>query len=97
MHFVACAGAPYAASYFADQVGTHIGTEKPILKGWRLGKNLLFPFFFSGPHPRHMEFPRLGVELELQPLAYARATAMLYPSDIFNLHHSPWQCWPMQE
>ena len=24
----------------------------------------------------HMEVPRLGVELELQPLAYAKATAM---------------------
>ena len=22
-------------------------------------------FFFLGPHPRHMEIPRLGVELEL--------------------------------
>ena len=24
-----------------------------------------FPFGFLGPHPRHMEVPRLGVELEL--------------------------------
>ena len=28
-----------------------------------------FFVFFSGLHPRHMEVPRLGVELELQPLA----------------------------
>ena len=28
-----------------------------------------------GPHPKHMEVPRLGVELELLLLAYA-ATAM---------------------
>ena len=25
-------------------------------------------FFFLGPYPRHMEVPRLGVELELQVL-----------------------------
>ena len=27
------------------------------------------------PHPWHMEVPRLGVESELQPLAYTTATA----------------------
>ena len=30
---------------------------------------------FLGLLPWHMEVPRLGVELELQPLAYARVTA----------------------
>ena len=40
----------------------------------------VFPFnfcclIFLGLHPRHMEVPRLGVQLELQPLAYATATA----------------------
>ena len=36
-----------------------------------------FSFFFGGgPHLRHMEVPRLGVELELYLLAYATATAM---------------------
>ena len=30
-------------------------------------------FFFLWPHLRHMEVPRLGVELELQLLAYATA------------------------
>ena len=29
--------------------------------------------------PRHMEVPRLGVELQLQPPAYATATATLDP------------------
>ena len=38
-----------------------------------------------------MEFPRLRVELELQPQAYATATAMPDPSHIYNLHHSTWQ------
>ena len=40
------------------------------------------PFFsFLGPCPWHMEVPRLGVELELQLLAYttAKATAYLNP------------------
>ena len=32
-------------------------------------------FFFLGCHPQHMEVPRLGVESELQLLAYTTATA----------------------
>jgi len=51
----------------------------------------LFFFVFLGPHPRHMEVPRLGVELELLLPAYARATAMPDPSCVCNLHHSSWQ------
>ena len=35
-----------------------------------------------------MEVPRLGVESELQLLAYTTATAMPDPSSIYNLHHS---------
>ena len=31
---------------------------------------------FSGPHPRHMEVPRLGVKSDLEPLVYTTATAM---------------------
>ena len=35
---------------------------------------LIFNFFFYlGLHPQHMEVPRLGVKLELQPLAYTTA------------------------
>ena len=34
-----------------------------------------------------MEIPRLGVELELLPPAYATATAMPDPSRVCNLHH----------
>ena len=33
-------------------------------------------FFFIGPYPWHMEVPSLGVELELQLLAYTTGTAM---------------------
>ena len=39
---------------------------------------IFFFFFFFlllGLHPWHMETPRLGVELELQLLAYATATS----------------------
>ena len=36
--------------------------------------------------------PRLGVELELQLLAYTTATATQDPSRICDLHHSSWQC-----
>ena len=35
-----------------------------------------FCFCFSGLHAWHMEVPRLGVQLELQLLAYTTATAM---------------------
>ena len=35
-----------------------------------------------------MEVPRLGVQSELQLLAYARATAMQDLSHVCNLHHS---------
>ena len=35
-----------------------------------------------------MEVPSLGVESELQLLAYTTATAMWDPSHVWNLHHS---------
>ena len=35
----------------------------------------LFIYCFLGPHPQHMEVPRLGVESELQLLAYTTASA----------------------
>ena len=38
-----------------------------------------------------MEVPRLGVESELQPLAYTTDAAMRDPSCICNLHHSSQQ------
>ena len=56
------------------------------------GEKILFFFFvFLGPHPGHIEVPRLGVEMELYPLAYIIATAMPDPSHVCNLHHSSWQ------
>ena len=38
-----------------------------------------------------MEVPRLGVESELYPLAYATAIAKPDPSHICDLHHSSQQ------
>ena len=40
-----------------------------------------------------MEVPRLGVELELQLLATAPATAMQDLNHVCNLHYSSGQCW----
>ena len=40
-----------------------------------------------GRHPQHMEVPRLGVELELQPPAYATAIATRDPSHVCDLHY----------
>ena len=54
---------------------------------------IFFFFVFLGPHPQHMEVPRLGVELELQLPAYPTATAMPDLSLICDLHQSSWQCW----
>ena len=52
-------------------------------------------FVLLGLHPLHVEVPRLGVELELQLLAFttAAATATSDTSCICHLYHSSWQCW----
>ena len=47
---------------------------------------------FLEPLLQHMEVPRLGVESELQPPAYARATAMRDPSHVCDPHHSSRHC-----
>ena len=51
--------------------------------------------FFSGgggcTHPWNMEVPRLGVESQLQLLAYATATAISDLSCVCDLQHSSWQ------
>ena len=50
------------------------------MKDLSVSLSLFFFFFliFLVPHPQHMEVPRLGVESELQLLAY---------------NHSSQQCW----
>ena len=39
---------------------------------------------------QHMEFPKLGVESELQMLAYTTVMATQYLSHICDPHHSSW-------
>ena len=48
---------------------------------------------FSGPHPQHMEIPRLGIKSELQLPAYTTATATQDLSNVCDLYHSSWHCW----
>ena len=55
----------------------------------------IFLFFFSfsfwsflGLHSWHTEVPRLGVESELQPLAYTTGTATPDLSHVCDLYHS---------
>ena len=47
---------------------------------------------FLGPHPWHMEVPRLGAKLELQLPACTTATATWDSSCVFDPHHSSRQC-----
>ena len=54
--------------------------------------NFFFFFVFLGPHPQHMDVPRLGVKSELQLPAYTTTTATQDRSHVCNLHHSSWQC-----
>ena len=44
--------------------------------------------WFLGPHPQHIDVPRLGVQSE----AYITATAMWDWSCVCDLHHSSGQC-----
>ena len=50
-------------------------------------------FFYLGSHPWHIEVLSLGVESELQLLAYTTAPATRDLSHICHLHHGSWQCW----
>ena len=52
----------------------------------------MYVFCFLGPHPMHVEVPRLGAQLELQLPAYTTATATSDPSHLCDLHDSSQQC-----
>ena len=56
-----------------------------------LSFSFFFFFLFLGPHLRHVEVPRLGVESELQLPASAKATASQDPSHVCDLQHSSQQ------
>ena len=47
---------------------------------------IFFFFVFLGPYPWHMEVPKLGLESELQLLAYAKATEIRDQSHVCDLH-----------
>ena len=49
--------------------------------------------FLLGPHPWHLEVPRLGVKLELQLPAYTTGTETQDPSHNWDLRHSSQQLW----
>ena len=53
-----------------------------------MAKKIYRMFNLERPHSWHMEVPRLGVESELQLLAYTTATATPDLSLPFNLFHS---------
>ena len=65
------------------------------IHSWGGGYFFILFFCFLGPHQQRMEVSRLGVESELQLLAYATATATATatpdPSHTCDLHHSSWQ------
>ena len=55
--------------------------------------SLFFSFSFLGSHPQYMEVPSLGVESELQLLAYTIVTAALHLRHVCSLCHNSWQHW----
>ena len=61
----------------------------PTVQCFTFPVRLIFFFFcFLGPKLWHTEVPRLGVKLELQPLAYTTATATRDPSCTCDPHSS---------
>ena len=70
-------------------------THLPILRGFSN-----YYFFLFWRHLQHVEVPELGVESELQLLAYTAATATSDWSHVFNLHSSyrpPWIPHPLSK
>ena len=84
-------------------VHTTVLHDPQLVESVASSKLILGFFFFLpllGPHPQHIEVPRLGVESELQLPAYATATATQDPSCVCDLHHSSQQHWilnPLRE
>ena len=82
---------------FPNQVGHHRDMYKwhsNQPKGIPLAKSGAIFFWggvFLGLYLWHMDVPRLGVQSELQLLAYDRTTAMSDPSLIWDLYHSSQQ------
>ena len=60
---------------------------------WSFFGFCLFIYCFLGLQLRNMEVLRLGVELELELLAYTTATATWNLSHVCSLHHSSQHLW----
>ena len=58
----------------------------------RVFKTYIYIFSLSGPYLWHMKVPRLGVELELQLLAYTTAMVTVDLGHIYNLCCCLQQC-----
>ena len=50
-------------------------------------------FFFLGPHPWHVEVPRIAVNRAVAAGLHHSRIATLDRSHGCDLHHSSWQCW----
>ena len=73
----------YLLEFFSD-----ISLSMPM---WFVLFFIFLSFCSLGPHLRHMEVPRLGIQSELQLQAYTTATAMPDLSLVCDLHYSPQQ------
>ena len=60
---------------------------------WRLGAYRFLCVCLFRLHLQHMEVPRLGIQMELQLLAYAVAAVTPDLSRTCDLHHTSWQHW----
>ena len=79
-----------------DSSNFHVSFRISLCISVKTPAGILFYFVFFWlfrATSQHMDVPRLGVELELQLLAYATATATWDLSHVCDLHHSSQQCW----
>ena len=80
---------PFKGTFYRFSTREHSKLKQPLVSFYLF----IYLFIYLGPHPQHMEVPRLGVKSELQVLAYTTATAMPDLNRIYDLCDSLWQCW----
>ena len=84
----------YTHTFFSIMIHYRILNIIPVLYSRTLFILQTFIYFvclFLGPHPWHMEVPRLRVDSELQLPASTTATATRDLSHLCDLHHSSGQ------
>ena len=81
---------PFYLFFFFNHLFDSIGNLKILFCREAILDFILFIYLFRflGPHPQHIEVPRLGIKSELQLLAYTIATATRDLSWICDLHNS---------